>query len=182
MKKKTYRVSLMRIFWILLFAFTLTTGVLSSFMTGTQASGEARPAKFVFDAALKQSSQTVRFDSANGQIQKPGDQVTFDLEVTNQQEAAISEVTLSYEIALDLNGSMPLRCTLTEDGQEKMVWTNVEGAAAPQTFQGELAPGQGVTNHYQLTVSWPEDQNDRKFANGAALGELTIQFTAVQAD
>ena len=186
-RRKSHRVSLLRLAWILLLMMTLTTGVLSRFVARSQSADLARVAKFVFDVSLKQETAVVRFDSIEGKIRKPGDAVEFQLEVLNQSGQQISEVSENYEIAIAIDGSMPLTCKLIPLGQTEpvMIWSNtatVGFGQTPAVYRDVLEPGIAQADSYCLQVQWPDGENSRKYANGSAAGELTVTFTSTQVD
>ena len=188
MKNRTSlkQVSLFRVIFLLLLVICLTTGVVSSFVTGSHSADLARVAKFVFDVSMDQQTVAASFNTLEGQIRKPGDSADFELQVTNTKGDATAEVSVQYDLALAIDGSMPLTCTLKQGDRTVMTWSNVGAVPpvgqTPAVYTAELAPGAEVTDHYILNVCWPAEENSRRYANGSAAGELVVTFTAQQVD
>jgi hypothetical protein len=76
---------------------------------------------------------------------------------------------------------MPLAITLERlEGS-----ANGVGSATPSpevSLGGELNAAEEQIDHYKLTVTWPLDQNDPAYANGAALSQINLTVTSQQKD
>lgn len=174
------------ILWLLLLAAILTTGVLSIYVARSGTNDQTRVAKFVFDTSVEHASGSISLEEMKQLIQEPGDQAEFNVLVTNSRSAGaeISEVAEQYTIEMTINGSMPLECTLKKASEPNPVLQigNTGVAAASGSTTGTLAAGVNETQEYLLTVLWPISENEYKYANGTAVGELMLDFTAVQMD
>lgn len=184
-KKQKGKIPIYRAAWLLVLGLLLTTGVLSRFVTETHSANLARTAKFVFNTSIKNDTLTVPFSDLN--IRRPGDSAEFTLIVENKRASSVSEVAQAYTVTLLLNGSMPMKCTLTKQGNQENVTVTNTGTFSPgqQPLQGSVAGNFGANAEesvtYTLKVEWPANENAYKYANGA-LGELVINFASTQID
>lgn len=169
---------LMRTVAVLLMLVLVSTGIVSGryarYITTATAEDSARVAAFVFDV---NDAEGHTFDLSS--VSKPGDSVRYAFEVTNKNGSdRLGEVTEEYQITLDLVGSLPLVCALT-DGQNSI---QVEGASAQATSAKttfQAAVESSVT--YELIVKWPENENNIMYAN-AGIASLVMTIAAQQVD
>lgn len=85
--------------------------------SGSSSDG-ARTAAFVFVA--KDSDANSTYLNLSG-ITKPGDKEEYTFTVSNFSGNSVSETALDCIISLQLNGSMPLKCTITDNDDSTAV-------------------------------------------------------------
>lgn len=159
----------------------MTSGLLARYTAQFSGSDKARVADFVFDVS---DTGNVSVDLSG--IQKPGDQVSCTFTVTNSDAQGTSEVKENYQMELELRGSLPLVCQLTENNQSLVKVTGNAITEAPGVASGESSvctfnAAVQATKTYTLTVTWPEAENDLKFSR-AGLAELVLTIAAEQVD
>lgn len=184
------------------------SGTLAKYVTSANSDESASVAAFVFELNDGASSQMVNLSG----IKKPGDEKIFTFSVSNSRTGGkVSEVAMNYIISLQLNGSIPLKATITAaDAQTQQTATGSSGESAqtaallsaaitendsattlPQksstataTTAQSLSFSAGSTgqNTYTLTVTWPKEQNDAKYASAQTAAEAILTVTAEQTD
>lgn len=160
----------------------LVAGMLAKYTTSDSGSETARVAKFAFSVSDTDASHQI-IDLS--EIQKPGDSKTYDFSVSSK-----SEVAVSYDITLMLNGNMPLTCTVTknESGGSS---TNVLSATMPDSGDGtsQTKTGAGTlpsswtgSDSFTLTVVWPSSKNNIAYASAGSAAEVKLIVTGKQVD
>ena len=126
--------------------------------------------------ALFGHDETINLDNWAASM-KPGDTKTFKLYVANHRgaEAPVSEVAQSYEIQVVTAGNLPLTYSLKSQTGTSKGWTDAgsfdEKTTASKTFSATesdsttFQPGVQGQAEYELTVTWPADQNKPDYAN-----------------
>lgn len=172
-----------------LFSFYLLCGMYARYTSEGSGSDSARVAAFVFHVSSTPETNSIPIE----QINKPGDKSTYSITIKNNSSGATSEVKESYTIAVSINGSMPLSCTMKKTGSASDLFSinNYSGSESDtalkktnteaETRQTFTASTQG-TDTYSLVVEWPSDQKDAKYANGSGQAEIVITITGVQED
>lgn len=120
-------------------------------------------------------------------ITKPGDRETYTFTVSNETGNAVSEVSEEYEMKIELRGSLPLVCSLTDEDDKSLVLMDADnltedkdvlsGSADTVSFRASVKE----KHTYTLTVAWPEEENDAVYAN-AGLSDVVLGITAGQTD
>lgn len=166
---------------VLLVLVLLTTSVVSGryarYVSTASGGDRARIAAYVFD---------VRDDTGHyidvSDIRNPGDSKSYQFTVRNHN-GAVSEVNEAYLVTMELRGSLPLVCTLSDGDTITLNGMNVNaqgltsGQGAIHTFTASVKTGK----EYTLTVSWPDTENDVKYSR-AGLSELVLTIAAQQVD
>lgn len=186
-RRETYRTNrIFRASAVLLCLVILTTwyvgGLFAKYTTSGSMEDHAGTAVFVFDIKDVEGNFVIPVTD----ITKPGDQSVYKFVVTNEKNSVISEVAEEYTITMKLNGSMPVKCELKKNNSstesvelsKTEIVTQVTKDAATDTFSAAVEE----KDEYTLTVDWPVEYNDAKFANGSALAEVQLHIKAVQID
>ncbi len=175
----------MRIACVLLISVLLTTLMLcrlyARYMQGGSLNAGARTASCVFQANDKADSRFLNLSN----IQKPGDIQTYTFHVTNSNGRTVSETAISYDFAVELTGNMPIKCTISDQNNNKVLETGVLESSpvkAQVLNAGALAPSLESDDTYTITVEWPEAVNDASFASRNAVAEAMLTVTAQQVD
>lgn len=178
---------------ILLVMVLVSTMMVSRLYARYTASGSssdgARTAAFVFVA--KDSNANSTYLNLSG-ITKPGDKEEYTFTVSNFSGNSVSETALDCIISLQLNGSMPLKCTITDNDDSTAVpilsadMADSSVTSLPlsrsKTISSAFQPSQKKTYTYTLTVEWSEAQNDAKYASRSAAAEVILTVSAQQVD
>lgn len=183
-KREKYENRLMQTVILLLGLTLISLWMLSNmYAKYTQtATGEdrARVAGFVFDLSDTDNSHMIDLQ----QITKPGDSKNYDFTVTNEKSGKINETKTTYTIQLEITGNMPLKAVVTNEGNKICEIDASNPDNNPQNNTSKeitFSAGTAEKQENQLTVEWPKDQADSKYANGAA-GHLKLIVKAQQAD
>ncbi|WP_206214510.1 hypothetical protein [Adlercreutzia sp. ZJ242] len=165
----------------------LAVNLHARFATEGEAQDSARVAGFVLTKGGKQSKPIGLSD-----IKKPGDKATYTFTVSNSNAngSVVSEVALKCLFEVRINGSMPLVCTIREkDAAESdrslLTAELTENSASSVEVWEEGALFAAATRDiktYVLTVTWPEDKNDAKYASHNAVAEVKLTVKAEQID
>ena len=177
----------------------------ASFTTEAASGDVARAAAFVFDVNEKENSKYIDLTG----ITKPGDSQEFKFTVTNKSGSAVSEVSENYTIKIQIDGSMPIECTVqkadagngagtgtgsetgTGAGSDSALLTvnNYENentdtsAAVAGEFQSQrFDAGTEQSADYTLTAKWPAEENDEKYASASGQGVIRLTITGLQED
>jgi len=138
---------------------------------------EARVAMYVFDVQDKSTAFTIPVEN-----NVPGDKSTYGFMVTNQNaNGKICETAQEYTITIQLDGSLPLVCSLSGSNIQLDALT---GTSFPMeaSCSGTMQAAVAEEDEYTLTIDWPKDSArlDPKYRDGAA--EVEIQISATQID
>lgn len=151
-------------------AMLVSTVTLSRYMSTVSGTGAVSVASVALDGSIP-------IDVKN---MVPGEGRTVTFSVTNEKDGQISDVAQSYTVTVSTTGNLPLHFTLsaaaspstgyalTRIGQTD-VWT---GGALPHTTD--------TTHTYTLTVTWPANETDPKYAR--EVDAVTLTVDAQQAD
>lgn len=128
--------------------------------------------------ALFGSSESVTLDNGNSQLASmvPGDTATYKITVSNARGENVSEVAQSYNVEVETAGNLPLTFALSEVGGgtiSESSATESSTETSTRTFPTHtfasndmrFAAGSPQSKTYQLTVTWPADKTDAKYAN-----------------
>ncbi len=173
------------LFYMVLITTWLTGGLLAKFVSTDSGMDEARVAAFVFDTStLKKDASVIPIlDICN-----PGESLEYKINVTNKRGLTVSEVSIGYSILIEKQGSMPLKCTLTNvtgGGSTVIAQTQPDKIiAANDTISGtgKMTVGTATEHEYVLIVEWPESYKEKSYASGNAIGEIKITVGAQQED
>lgn len=151
--------------YLVLLSLWLLSGMSARFTTGANTDDEARTAMF---NVTESSSMSHTF----ALVMKPGessDNSDNNITVTVKNS---SETAVSYTIAFELSGNLPLTVeptanTLTQDKTGKLIWSG-----GP-----ELA---GDEKSYSFKLNWAGTENSYKYSEG--IESITVVITAVQED
>lgn len=157
---------------LVLISTSIVSGRYARYTTASSSYDGARTAAYIFEMN-DTSGQYIDISD----IQKPGDSKTYTFTLTNKKNQQISEVNEKYQLTLELIGNLPLTCELS--GNETLSATGVSEkiSGAEYTFEASAEH----THTYTLTVSWPDTENDLKYAN-AGLAQLVLYAKAEQVD
>lgn len=169
---------------LVLFSTRLICGLYARFSVTGSSGNSARAAAFVF---VTQDAENQCYLDLSG-IQKPGDEKTYTFTVSNMEGSTVSEVAETYRFAVQINGSMPLVCTISKAETAVLTANRATAASldAPTVASWEgaeaFAASTGRTDTYTMTVTWPQEENDIKFASHSAVAEVLLTVTAEQVD
>ncbi len=178
-RKRKFSNWILRLACALLCLTLLTTywsaGLFARYASTASNSDSARVAAFVFDVADTQAHMITLEE-----ITQPGDSVTYSFTVTNTRGTApnkvTSEVEQTYQLTMELAGSLPLVSSLS--GGDTITLMNY-GKESGSSHIMQAAVEENTS--YSLTVTWPEEQNDIIFSR-AGLAHLALSISAQQAD
>ncbi len=151
----------------------LVAGMLAKYTTSDSDGDTARVAKFIFRLSDTGTSHFIDLSD----IKQPGDSKEYEFTVSS----AGSEITEQYRAIMQLNGSMPLVCTL-EVGSDTATIDRLAASDVDLPQEKELTGVLNSDKEFKLTVEWPADKNDLKYASGSAVGELILTVTGIQVD
>ncbi len=152
---------------------SLVSGLYARFATGTSGEDSARAAAFVFDV----NGEEHMIDLSG--ICKPGDEKRFEFSISNKYaEGAVSEVAERYTVTFQELGSLPLQYKLTDNPQILTASGNIGELNAANTFSAAIES----SKTYILTVTWPSDMRDVKYASGSGVASLSMKIMAQQID
>ena len=168
----------------------------ASFTTEAASGDAARAAAFVFDVNEKDNSKYIDLT----EITKPGESKTFDFTVTNKSGSVVSEVSETYTIKVQIDGSMPIECTVKKAGAGTGAGTdssadtsllqvnnyenagNSAGAVEKTSDEQKFTVGNAQSADYTLTAEWPDTENDEKYASASGQGVIRLTITGLQED
>lgn len=168
---------------VVLISIQLICGVYARFAVGGTGTDSARTASFAFETKDKDSSRYLNLSN----IKNPGDQEVYTFTVSNQKDGKVSEVAEKYRFTLQINGSMPLVCTISGEDGSTILEGNISDATPKlplvvEADGGQFAASAAETDTYTLTVCWPQEANDARYASGSAVAEVLLNITAEQID
>lgn len=172
---------------LVLLSLWMLGNVYARYTTESSGSDTARVAAFVFQLADGSGSQIIDLK----RVEKPGDTCKYHFTVSNNKDNKVNEVTTEYHIGLELAGSMPLECTVTEEDPErsgsskemckvKSFGDNVD--LKDESDAVTFAPAEALEKNYVLSVSWPSKEADAKYANTSGTSLLVLNVNAKQTD
>lgn len=160
----------------------LLSGVAAKYTTKNIYTDSARVAQFTFN--LADTENTHLLDLSN--LKNPGDMVTYDFVVTNNKSGKITEVAVDYAMKIQLDGSMPIKCSVKNKSSNKTVFTvcNYETTAVSNATSKNFSfdAGKDSSDEYILTAEWPSDMNEPIYANTSATSVIELGVDAVQVD
>lgn len=178
------------LFGLVLITTWMMGGLLAKYVVTDSGEDSARVAAFVF----RVQEELGRFEIPLDEM-LPGDVKEYKFTVTNQTGSGlICETDQAYTIQMNLDGSLPLVCTLyqqqgtrEESGKaqicqmDAMHVVNTEDAR----YSGQpvnMEAGNATSDIYLLTIEWPKSEERLQpiFAGGVA--EVALQITSVQID
>lgn len=141
---------------------------------------DQKVAKFVFNAKKTDTIQLPITDL------NPGDEASYNFQVTNNLNNKKSEVTVNYEIILKTYSFMPLDINLYKidgDKEELLVNCNENKVSRDQTTNqvicntkiGELSHSSESFDDYRLDVSFPEQYNSLEYSELVDYIEIQIK-------
>lgn len=164
----------------LLYLTIACTLVVSATYARYSSDTRGQAAATVAAVALDVTSSASRLDlTAHLQKMHPGETRKIEFSVTNQKDGRISQVSQDYSIAVNTTGNLPLTyqlAPLSQNPEGTFVQQNGITADHTITWPGGMLPGSGsgITHTYTLTVSWPSDQTDERYASEIDLVTLII--------
>lgn len=162
---------------LVLASFWITCNLYARYTTESTGSDSARVAAYVFDLTEGSDSQMTKLEG----ITKPGDTQTVTFTVTNQRGSRISEVAESYTMNLEVEGSIPVTCTMTRDSEEFLSADTCTANKTKATSNAiTLQAATYYTQTYVLTATWPEDQNQASYAGMGGTAAITVSVQAEQ--
>ncbi len=160
---------------ILLVAY-LTSDVAARYFTQATGSDSASVAKFEFTANEKDEEQFVLDLSA---IQYPGTVANFTFVVSNGDSEVAQKVSAKVSCTASNAGeeALPLEFTLTEYGHAKNL---LESSVGNEIQIAEFSANSEDTKTFDLTVTWPKDEDDISLMT--QLTDVILTLTAEQID
>lgn len=161
---------------LVMISLWLLCNMYARYSTSEIGEDNARVARFVFDLSDKDNSQIIDLQK----ITKPGDTQTYQFVVANEKDGKQNETKTDYTIQLKLSGTMPLTAEIKKTDDENSIitidHTTADGNKVEDQTSNkiEFLAGQKTKHDYELTVTWPEDQNDERYANKNAKGNLEM--------
>ncbi len=163
------------LFCLVIVTTHLSSGILARYTTEKGGDDSANVARFVF---ITQGDEDTELDISS--IKKPGDNVQYTFKVCNTDGVNICEVAQEYTVNVEVDGNMPFVCILTDDENSSLLDTTASTYSA--SLEGELDAGVAEENEYTLSIEWPSGENSAKYANGMAIGRVTLTITSMQKD
>ena len=157
--------------WLTFITSSLTAGLFARYVNISGNGDFASVAKFVFNVSDDTATHFIDLEN----IKKPGDKIEYRFKVTNSDSTGICEVAQRYTVDIQIDGNMPLVCTLQKNGEVATTGSSLSNV-------GEFPAGTEKTDIFILTVVWPNDMNDAMYANGAALGRIVLTIGSQQVD
>lgn len=160
----------------------LLSGIAAKFTTKSVYNDSARVAQFTFNIADANSTHLLDLSK----LKNPGDTVNYDFVVTNNKSGKVTEVAVNYAMNIQLDGSMPVKCTVKKKDTNKEVFTvcnyetSADTTATSDTFS--FGAGNDSSDEYILTAEWPSDMNSTMYANTSATSVIELGVDAVQVD
>lgn len=156
----------------------LLSGLYARYTTSATGTDEARVAVFG-------SSESVTLDSGGGLLASmvPGNSATYKITVSNAQGDRVSEVAQSYNVEVETAGNLPLTFTLSENGKGTIAESSSASAAfSIHSFAADdmrFAAGAPQSKTYWLTVTWPANKNDAKYANVPDFIQVNVNVSQI---
>lgn len=180
--------------WIVYIAAMLLCLVLASFWMmcnlyaryTTEASGEDGARVAIFG-----HNQSITLSDEAGLINlMPGNSVDYTLVVANYNASKVSEVALKYDLEIITAGNLPLNYTVSKKvSSSNTDVSNVIGTFAESAqnktaqFENEqmyFKAGIKEESIYTISVQWPQQENDEKYAG--IPDEITVSINVEQID
>ena len=204
-KKRDISSLVMRAFAILLclnlLAIWFVSNMYARYTTTASDGDSARVAAYVFNLTDGSNSQMLDL----GKIRKPGDSQEYHFTVTSKRGSVISEVAQSYTIKLEVEGSMPITCEISEQDEfgqasgntickARNTETTTETTTAGTDNAGsttanigsssaiKISAAEDYTRSYTLKAIWPEAYNSEKYASASGTSAVTLTVDAQQLD
>lgn len=145
-KKRDISSLVMRAFAILLclnlLAIWFVSNMYARYTTTASDGDSARVAAYVFNLTDGSNSQMLDLEK----IRKPGNIQEYHFTVTSKRGSVISEVSQSYTIKLEVEGSMPITCEIREQNESGQASGNpICKAGTTETTATETATEAGTT-------------------------------------
>ncbi|MCH1981802.1 hypothetical protein MCG98_04355 [Ruminococcus sp. OA3] len=137
-----------------------------SVVTGT---GTARTAAMEMNTTIDMSSALRGL--------KPGETKEIQFEVSNKKNADVSEVAQDYTITIVTTGNLPLIYQLAsagDKGKGSFAEASASSEGDSQVWTGGFLPAAETVHQYRLTVIWPVENADERFAGEIDLVTLTV--------
>ena len=138
--------------FLLLFSMQLGVSLQASYASSENSSDQARVAVFASDKKMT-------FDLSS--LTKPGDSKTFTVTVANYDGNKVCEVMQRYTLTATTQGNLPL--TITVD----------------KALTGTFAAGEKQSITYNITVTWPENENNYLLADEVDVVVLIVEAAQV---
>lgn len=164
--------------YLVILTSSLSSGLYARYTSSDFDMDSARVARFEFCAESTSAVELIDLSD----ISTPGDSVTYQFKVANNNGASVCEVVQRYTVTVKVDGNMPLVCTLTQNGSAADSLETFSGSKRTLNVEGDLLAGEADEDTFSLTVEWPKDMNSADFANGMALGKITLTVVSQQTD
>lgn len=170
--------------YMVLLTSAMSLGLQARYMSSSAGEDSARVARFEFVTASTSDVEVMDIS----EISAPGESVVYQFEVANHGETGVCEVAQRYTVTVQVDGNMPLICTLTKNEGEQATSMQIF-SVENQTLSlgGEFSASVTGRDVYSLMVEWPQEYNGVKYngaeyANGLALGKVTVTVVSQQID
>ena len=159
---------------VLLGAVLLTSHAVSGAMARYTTSGASTDSARV---ALFGHDETINLDNWAASMKPGQEDKTLKLHIANYKNAdsPASEVAQSYDIEVVTAGNLPLTYSLKSSSDQGKTWHDMgsfdEKTTASKVFSANaddamtFQPGIYGQMEYELTVTWPAEQNKPEYAN-----------------
>lgn len=118
---------------------------------------------------------------------EPGGTKEYKFSVTNKKGAAVSEAAQNYSITVETTENLPLQYKISQDsgdsstGGAQIQDGDLTLAGGKVILEGGSLPHSDETKHtYILTVHWPSDQNEVKYADEIDMVTITVNSRQTQ--
>ena len=160
-------------------------GLYARFTSSDAGQDSGRVGAFVFDLSDQSSAQGVTHMITLNDVTKPGDSQTYHFTISNQNGNMVSEVAENYQIQLDVEGSLPIICTVAKDTEEICKVDTTDETSGTGTASGSEIAFEAAnvrSDQYTLTAQWPGTVNDVKYANSSGTSLVRLTVKAQQTD
>ena len=154
-----------------------TSGIFAKYTAEDGGDDSAAAAQFVFHTERTTGVELIDIST----IRNPGDKVEYEFKVSNSDGARVCEVAQTYTVNVHVEGNMPIKCTLEKNGgASDTLNTYTDPSDRDVSLGAELVAKTEQNDIYLLSVEWPSDAKDDSYANGMAIGRVTLTVTSAQ--
>ncbi len=166
---------------LVLASFWLMSNIYAKYSTQISGGDGARVAIFGH-------SQSIQLSDENGMSDMiPGRKVIYTVKVANYNGTAVSEVACNYYLEIVTTGNLPLQYTVYQQKEASDVTEIDSFLESSQNKKRKIytsdmcfTAGNKKEDTYQITVVWPEDSNDAKYAG--IPDNITVNVQVEQVD
>lgn len=156
---------------MVLASFWLMCNIYARYSSQASGSDEARVALFGHSENIQ-----VPKNWTNSLV--PGSTNSYTLQVTNQRENNISEITQEYTIEIKTAGNLPLKYTLIDENKKEIGTFSENGQESSKIFSSDdmkFKAGEAGEHSYTIQVEWPAENNKAGLQGIPDYTMITIQ-------